>query len=52
MATNIDDLKNKVENEGMNEQGRLGASEFNRLVQAVIEAKTVSSPSPSTVVRK
>ena len=39
MATNIDDLKNKVENEGMNEQGRLGASEFNRLVQAVIECQ-------------
>ena len=39
MATNIDDLKNKVENEGMNEQGRLAASEFNRLVQAVIECQ-------------
>ncbi len=37
MATNIDDLRNKVENEGVNEQGRLGASEFNRLVEAVRE---------------
>lgn len=37
--TNIDDLLNKVENEGMNEQGRLGANEFNRLVQAVKECQ-------------
>ena len=46
MATNINDLNNKVENEGMNEQGRLSASEFNRLVTAVIEnqggVKTIS----------
>ena len=39
MATNIDDLRNKVENEGVNEQGRLGANEFNRLVEAVRECQ-------------
>jgi len=37
MATNIEDLKNKVENEGLTEQGRLSASEFDRLVTAVME---------------
>lgn len=46
MYTNISDLRNKVENEGMTEQGRLSASEFNRLIDAVIEnqasVKTVS----------
>lgn len=37
MATNISDLKNKIENDGANSQGELSAEEFNRLVQAVIE---------------
>ena len=37
MATNISDLKNKIENDGANSQGKLSAEEFNRLVQAVIE---------------
>lgn len=37
--TNIDDLTNKVENEGMSEQGRLSASEFNRLIAAVKECQ-------------
>lgn len=37
--TNIDDLLNKVENEGMNEQGRLGANEFNRLITSVKECQ-------------
>lgn len=39
MAIYIGDLDNKVENEGMNEQGRLSANEFNRLVDAVMECQ-------------
>lgn len=52
--TNIDDLLNKVENEGMTPEGRLSASEFNRLATAVKEnqgsVKTVSVNSGTAVV--
>lgn len=37
MATDISGLRGKVENEGMNEQGRLSANEFDTLVKAVME---------------
>ena len=52
MATNISDLNTKVENEGMNEQGRLSASEFNRIVTAVMENQgsvhSISVNTPTT----
>lgn len=35
--TDISDLANKVENDGINEQGRLSSEDFNRLVMAVQE---------------
>ncbi len=37
MATNIDDLIGKIENEGKSAAGRISAEEFNRLVHAVKE---------------
>ena len=37
MAISLTNLKNKVENNGENDQGVLRAEEFNNLVQAVIE---------------
>ena len=37
MAISLTNLKNKVENNGENDQGVLRAEEFNDLVQAVIE---------------
>ena len=36
---NITNLNNKIENEGATSQGRLSASEFNLLVDAVIDSQ-------------
>jgi hypothetical protein len=35
--TNIDDLNNKIENQGKTEQGKLSALEWNTLVDSVVE---------------
>lgn len=40
MATNISGLLGKVENGGVNAAGKLTASEFNKLVTAVIELQS------------
>lgn len=39
MATKIDDLKNKVENDGATPEGQVSAAEWNRMIQAIIETQ-------------
>lgn len=39
----INDLNQKIENEGATSQGRLSASEFNLLVNAAIESQEKNS---------
>lgn len=51
MAVDLTNLKNKVENNGETEQGILRASDFNNLVQAVIDNQTRISDVQSKSVK-